>query len=79
MFDHAAGLQSGSGGNVGQSPCGLKLHFPVVLGVGSVSAQELDELRHNAGLDQRVNRWIAFAGKDFPGGLGGFESGIEVA
>ena len=27
---------------------GLKLHFPIVLGVGIISAQGLDELRHKS-------------------------------
>ena len=78
MFDNASRLQSSSGGNVGQCPSGLELHFPIIFGIWSVGAQELNKLRNNSSLDQSIDGWISFPRKDFPGGLSGFESSIEV-
>ena len=78
MFDNASRLQSSSGGNVSQGPSGLELHFPIIFGIWSVGAQELNKLRNNASLNQSINGWISFPRKDFPGGLSGFESGVEV-
>ena len=78
MFHDASSLQSGSGGNVGQGPSGLKLHLPIIVSIWSVGAQEFNELRDNSSLDQSVNGWIAFPRKDLSGGLSGFESGVEV-
>ena len=78
MFDNASRLQSSSGGNVGQGPSGLELHFPIIFGIWSVGAQELNKLRNNASLNQSINGWISFPREDFPGGLSGFKSGIEV-
>lgn len=56
LLDHHAGVVAGAASDVGQRPGGLELQRRVV-----ISLEELDELRHNAGvnhvLDRRVALW----------------------